>query len=66
MMNIENKKNQLNLEIRELLAIVDMIDGIKGEYIDYKENTLDESTFLDLQIKLVKEAKGRLINIFKD
>lgn len=66
MNQIEEKRNKINLELRELLHIIDMIDGLKGEYIDYKENSLNEEQFLDEQIKLVVEAKTRLINIFKN
>ena len=65
MNQIEEKRNKLNLELRELLYIVDMIDGLKGEYIDYKDNALNEEEYLDEQLKLVVEAKTRLINIFK-
>lgn len=66
MMNqIEEKRNRLNLELRSLLSIIDMIDGLKGEYIDYIENSLDEEKFLDEQIKLAVEAKTRLMNVFK-
>lgn len=66
MNQIEDKRNRLNLELRGLLAVVDMIDGLKGEYQDYKENTLNEEEYLDEQIKLAVEAKTRLVNIFKD
>lgn len=66
MNEVEEKKNQLNLEMRSLLSIIDMIDGNAEEYENYVENTLDESSFLDLQIKLVTKAKERMINIFKD
>lgn len=66
MNQIEEKRNKINLELRELLHIIDMIDGLKGEYIDYKENSLNEEQFLDEQIKLVVEAKTRLINVFKN
>ena len=65
MNQIEAKRNQLNLEIRSLLSVVDMIDGLKGEYFDYKENTLNEEEYLDEQLKLVVEAKTRLVDIFK-
>lgn len=66
MNQIEEKRNKLNLEIRGLLSIIDMIDGLKGEYNDYKENTLSEEQYLDEQLKLIVEAKTRLINVFKD
>lgn len=65
MSQVEEKRNRLNLELRGLLSVVDMIDGLKGEYIDYKENSLSEEEFLDEQLKLVVEAKSRLVNIFK-
>ena len=63
---IEEKRNKLNLEIRSLLSIIDLIDGNNKEYEDYITNSLDEIEFLEQQIKLVNEAKERLINIFKN
>ena len=66
MSNVEDKKNQLNLKIRELLKVIDIIDGIEKVYPDYKENTLNEEEFLNQQIELVSEAKNRLTDIFRD
>ena len=66
MNEIEHKRNQLNLDLRSLLAIIDMIDGKTKDYEDYVENTLNESQFLDQQLQLVVEAKNRLLGIFKD
>lgn len=66
MNQVEEKRNNLNLELRSLLSIIDMIDGLKGEYIDYKTNSMGEEEFLDEQLKLVVEAKSRLRDIFKD
>ena len=63
---IEEKRNELNLEIRKILAIIDMIDGNKKEYEDYETNSLNEIGFLDQQLKLVKEIEDRLVAIFKD
>lgn len=63
---IEEKRNELNLEIRGLLAVIDLIDGNKKEYEDYITNSLNEIDFLEQQIKLVNEAKERLISVFKD
>ena len=63
---IEEKRNELNLEIRGLLAVIDLIDGNKKEYEDYITNSLNEIGFLEQQTKLVDEAKERLINVFKD
>lgn len=63
---IEKKRNKLNLDIRGILAVIDLIDGKEKEYEDYITNSLDENGFLDQQIKLVEEVKERLINIFKD
>lgn len=65
MNQVEEKRNKLNLELRSLLFVVDMIDGLKGEYTNYKENSLNEEQYLDEQLKLVVEAKSRLLNIFK-
>lgn len=63
--NIEEKRIKLNLELRSLLLLIDMIDGLKGEYIKYAKDSMNEEKFLDEQIKLVVEAKTRLANIFK-
>ena len=63
---IEEKKNVLNFEIRALLAIIDMIDGVSNKYPDYVENSLTEEEFIDQQTMLVKEARERLSNIFKN
>ena len=63
---IEETRNKLNLEIRKILAIIDMIDGNKKEYEDYETNSLNEIGFLDQQLKLVKEIEDRLVDIFKD
>lgn len=64
--SIEEKRNKLNLEIRGLLAVIDLIDGNNKDYENYVSNTLDENEFLDQQLKLINEAKERLVNIFKD
>ena len=61
----EGKKNELNLHLRGILAIMDMIDGNTKEYPDYKENTLNENDYLDEQIKLALDIKERLKEIFK-
>ncbi len=63
---IEEKRNKLNLDIRGILSVIDLIDGKEKEYEDYITNSLDENGFLDQQLKLVNEAKERLINIFKE
>lgn len=64
--SIEEKRNELNLSIRELLAIIDMIDGNTAEHKNYIENTLSEYDFLTQQIELVNNAKTRMLNIFKN
>ena len=66
MSEIEAKKNKLNLELRCLLALLDVIDGKKEEHFDYVENTMSEEEFLDKHILMVESAKNRLLNIFKD
>ena len=50
----------------KILSIIDFIDGTKNQYEDYVTNSLDENGFLDQQIKLITEAKERMLNIFKD
>lgn len=65
MNEIEEKKNKLNLELRLLLNLIDIIDGLKGDYNNYESMSLDDVEYLDEQIKLVIEAKTRLLNIFK-
>ena len=65
-MNKEEKKNKLNLEIRELVSIIGMIDGIQKTYDDYEVDSLNDEMFLDKQISIVEDAKKRLINVFKD
>ena len=63
--NIEEKKNELKLELRNLLSVIDMIDGLKGEYKNYEENSLDEEKYLDEQILLAVEARTRLTDIIR-
>ena len=62
----EIKRDELNLQLRELITIIDFIDGNKKEYKNYVEGTLNEEAYLDEQIKLTIEAKNRLLAIFKD
>ena len=64
--NIENLRNQLNLEIISVLTIMDMIDLKKKNYDNYIKNSLNEEEFLKKQIELVQDLKNRLVNIFKD
>ena len=62
----EIKRDELNLQLGELLTIIDFIDGNKKDYKNYVEGTLNEEAYLDEQIKLTIEAKNRLLAIFKD
>jgi hypothetical protein len=63
---VEEKRNKLNLGIRSLLTVIDLIDGKQKKYEDYITDSLNEIEFLEQQIKLVDEAKERLIMVFKD
>ena len=63
---IEEKKNELNFEVRGLLAVIDMIDELGRIYPNYEEGTLDELKFLETHIELIREARKRLTNVFKD
>ena len=62
----EIKRDELNLQLRELITIIDFIDGNEKDYKNYVEGTLNEEAYLDEQIKLTIEAKNRLLAIFKD
>lgn len=62
---VEEKRNKLNSDIRELLLMIDFIDGNKNEYEVYN-NSLNEVEFLDQQMNLVNKAKEKLFNIFND
>ena len=48
----EIKRDELNLQLRELITIIDFIDGNKKDYKNYVEGTLNEEAYLDEQIKL--------------
>lgn len=61
---IEEKRNQINLELRKVLYLVDIIDGNSHEYPDYVEE-LTEEEFLDQQLMLATEIRDRLQRIFK-
>ena len=62
---IEEKRNQINLELRKALYVIDLIDGNKHEYPDYNEE-LSEEEFLEQQLMLAVEARDRLQRVFKD
>ena len=65
-MEIEEKKNELNIAIRELLMLIDFIDGTQEKYTDYIPNSLNDLDYLNQQLALVKKAKDKLVAIFKD
>ena len=66
-MNLEDKRNQLNLELRTLLSVIDMIDGLKKDYPDYVVNSnISEEEYITQQLALAKEAREKLIAILKD
>ena len=63
---IEEKRNKLNIDIRSILSIIDLIDGKGKKYEDYTPDSLNEEEYLNQQLALVSEAKERLLNIFKE
>lgn len=65
MNNIEELRTKLNVELRSLLAVMDIIDGKVSKRAGYDES-LTEEEYLIEQIKLASEVKQRLINVFKD
>lgn len=62
---IEEKRNQINLELRKALYVLDLIDGNNHEYPDYNEE-LSEEDFLEQQLLLATEIRDRLQRIFKN
>lgn len=67
MMNLEEKRNKLNLELRMLLSVLDMVDGLDRQYPNYVGGSgITEEEFIDQQLLLVVDAKDRLINVFKN
>ena len=62
---IEEKRNLINLELRKTLYLIDVIDGDKHEYPDYKDH-LSEEEFLEQQLLLATEIRDRLYRIFED
>ena len=63
---IEEKRDKLNFELRSLLSIISIIDGLDYEYENYKLGDLTEDEFLSQQLTLITDAKIRLIDVFKD
>jgi len=61
---IEEKRNQINLELRKALYLLDVIDGDKHEYSNYN-GELSEEEFLEQQLILATEIRDRLQRIFK-
>ncbi len=61
---IEEKRNQINLELRKALYLIDLIDGDKHDYPDY-DKELSEEEFLDQQLLLATEIRDRIQRIFK-
>lgn len=62
---IEEKRNQINLELRKTLYLIDIIDGNEHDYPDYEEE-LSEEEFLDQQLLLATEIRDRLQRVFKN
>ena len=61
---IEEKRNQINLELRKALYLIDLIDGDKHDYPEY-DKELSEEEFLDQQLLLATEIRDRIQRIFK-
>ena len=63
---IVKKRLILDLAVKDLVKVMNIIDGKDIDYSTYKVRELNESDFLELEIKLVTETKERLENIFKE
>ncbi len=61
---VEEKRNQINLELRKALLVVDLIDGNKHEYPNYTGN-MSEEEYLEQQLLLATEIRDRLQRIFE-
>lgn len=61
---VEEKRNQINLELRKALYLIDLIDGDQHDYPDY-DKELTEEEFLNQQLLLATEIRDRLQRIFK-
>lgn len=61
---VEETRNQINLELRKALYLIDLIDGDQHDYPDY-DKELSEEEFLEQQLLLATEIRDRLQRIFK-
>ena len=66
MNEIETKRNELNLEIRQIISIMNIIDGRTADTENYEVGQLSELEYLEKQLNMVKNIKERLTSIFKD
>lgn len=64
MNDLKELKNELNLEVRKILSLIDIIYGENNIYTNYVEDCDDEK-FLKQQIELIKIANEKLKNVFK-
>ncbi|MGM9879047.1 MAG: hypothetical protein ACI31R_03390 [Bacilli bacterium] len=63
---IEDKKNELNLNLRKILRLLDIINDMKDvPYPNYEPGTLTDEEYFDQQNALAIEINDRLTNIFK-
>jgi len=63
---IEEQKDKLNLEIRKLCSLIDLIDGKQEYYQNYEKGTLSTEEYLQIQIELIERATSKLKNIFEE
>lgn len=63
---IEAKRNEVNLNLRAALVVIDFIDGKSRDYENYTPGQLDECGFLEQQLILSLEIRDRLRKIFED
>lgn len=63
---IIKKRIILNLEIKDLLKAMDIIDGKKKEYGNKDISSMSEQEFLAFETECINDIKSRLENIFKE
>lgn len=64
--SVEEKKNKLNYDLRYIMEIVKLVDGIEDNPDDYIAGTLNDADYLDQQIRIAEKIKNRMVAVFKD
>ena len=63
---IIKKRIVLNLEVKDLLKDMDIIDGKIRDYPNKDVSSMNDLDFLNFEIKQINDIRVRLENIFKE